>query len=120
VRPTGQLQFWVAPSKSMANEFEELAEQVTPGSLGSGVSRAPRVTLVSCVVCSVSCVVSVVVGGFCFALCAVRTVGVAAVSLAIHLAPVAADCQVEFAGMISEHAKGARAMETRHAVRSTS
>jgi hypothetical protein len=113
VRPTGQLQFWVAPSKSMANEFEELAEQVTPGSLGSGVSRAPRVTFVSCVV-------SVVVGGFCFALCAVRTVGVAAVSLAIHLAPVAADCQVEFAGMISEHAKGARAMETRHAVRSTS
>ena len=38
MRPTGQLQFWVEPAKSMANEFEELVEQVTPGSLGSGVS----------------------------------------------------------------------------------
>ena len=45
VRPTGQLQFWVEPAKSMANEFEELVEQVTPGSLGSGVSG---VAFVSC------------------------------------------------------------------------
>ncbi len=45
----------------------------------------------------------------CFVLCAIRTVGVAAVSLAIHLAPVAADCQVECAARIGEHAEVARA-----------